>query len=86
MAGLLSTRPDVLCEASLPAVFLTVVEPVYLPSKLSFALPQCFPLDGTGGGGARRPDRRTYFSVAYNGGRDRDRTCDPYDVNVVLFR
>jgi hypothetical protein len=21
-----------------------------------------------------------------NGGRDRDRTCDPYDVNVVLFR
>ena len=19
------------------------------------------------------------------GGRDRDRTCDPYDVNVVLF-
>ncbi len=21
-----------------------------------------------------------------NGGRDRDRTCDPYDVNVVLSR
>lgn len=21
-----------------------------------------------------------------SGGRDRDRTCDPYDVNVVLFR
>ncbi len=21
-----------------------------------------------------------------NGGRDRDRTCDPYDVNVVLYR
>lgn len=21
-----------------------------------------------------------------NGGRDKDRTCDPYDVNVVLSR
>lgn len=21
-----------------------------------------------------------------NGGRDKDRTCDPYDVNVVLYR
>ncbi|GAG75441.1 unnamed protein product, partial [marine sediment metagenome] len=21
-----------------------------------------------------------------DGGRDRDRTCDPYDVNVVLYR
>ena len=23
---------------------------------------------------------------ANDGGRDRDRTCDPYDVNVVLYR
>ncbi len=22
----------------------------------------------------------------YDGGRDKDRTCDPYDVNVVLSR
>lgn len=22
------------------------------------------------------------FSVGWNGGRDKDRTCDPYDVNV----
>ena len=26
-----------------------------------------------------------YFKGLY-GGRDRDRTCDPYDVNVVLSR
>jgi hypothetical protein len=25
-------------------------------------------------------------SASFNGGRDRDRTCDPYDVNVVLSR
>jgi hypothetical protein len=24
--------------------------------------------------------------LIHNGGRDRDRTCDPYDVNVVLSR
>jgi hypothetical protein len=28
------------------------------------------------------------FSMTYflGGGRDRDRTCDPYHVKVVLFR
>ncbi len=31
--------------------------------------------------GVRRKSHR-----AANGGRDRDRTCDPYDVNVVLSR
>ncbi|BAQ44534.1 hypothetical protein Maq22A_c05840 [Methylobacterium aquaticum] len=35
-------------------------------------LPGCEPLRGEGPG--------------YDGGRDRDRTCDPYDVNVVLSR
>jgi hypothetical protein len=26
------------------------------------------------------------ISAKKNGGRDKDRTCDPYDVNVVLSR
>jgi hypothetical protein len=26
------------------------------------------------------------FTGGFDGGRDRDRTCDPYDVNVVLSR
>jgi hypothetical protein len=26
------------------------------------------------------------ISAKRNGGRDKDRTCDPYDVNVVLSR
>jgi hypothetical protein len=26
------------------------------------------------------------FAPAANGGRDRDRTCDPHDVTVVLYR
>jgi hypothetical protein len=30
------------------------------------------------------PDRS--HDVREDGGRDRDRTCDPYDVNVVLYR
>ena len=35
-------------------------------------------------------ERRTPLSAsdrqAINGGRDRDRTCDPYHVKVVLYR
>jgi hypothetical protein len=27
-----------------------------------------------------------WISAKRNGGRDKDRTCDPYDVNVVLSR
>ncbi len=27
-----------------------------------------------------------YIAGLFDGGRDKDRTCDPYDVNVVLYR
>src|SRR6476620_4664401 len=36
-------------------------------------------------GNERRTDEMTKC-LNYSGGRDRDRTCDPYDVNVVLSR
>ena len=35
--------------------------------------------------GARRIPER-FVKSEENGGRDRDRTCDPYHVKVVLFR
>ena len=31
-------------------------------------------------------EARSSEIIEKDGGRDRDRTCDPYDVNVVLFR
>jgi len=35
---------------------------------------------------AKSWDNPLNISGLKNGGRDRDRTCDPYDVNVVLSR
>lgn len=43
----------------------------------------------SGLGGSRAEPRRAmslFFRRKWDGGRDRDRTCDPYDVNVVLSR
>ncbi len=34
----------------------------------------------------RRVDGYPHRVAVWNGGRDKDRTCDPYDVNVVLSR
>jgi hypothetical protein len=36
-------------------------------------------------GPSGKRDKSRFFKPL-NGGRDRDRTCDPYDVNVVLSR
>jgi hypothetical protein len=46
---------------------------------------------GTDGGnpatnGLSEPDWKLRVSKRLNGGRDRDRTCDPLDVNEVLSR
>ena len=39
------------------------------------------------GEAADRPSAaKTLDFSGFNGGRDRDRTCDPYHVKVVLFR
>jgi hypothetical protein len=32
-----------------------------------------------------QPGTRRFIEL-FDGGRDRDRTCDPYHVKVVLFR
>jgi hypothetical protein len=55
-------------------------------SNFRFLLPPSFPEDT--GLSAAEADVSEILnnSCVCNGGRDRDRTCDPYDVNVVLSR
>lgn len=51
----------------------------------SFADGKLFPAFWNGSQKILTPENFNVFR-GLNGGRDKDRTCDPYDVNVVLSR
>ena len=56
------------------------VKPPFAPHQAIVAVARAQRLQGIPDFHLRLP------MVSQNGGRDRDRTCDPYDVNVVLYR
>ena len=51
-----------------------------------FLLPPRFPRSQLRRAASDPARKKILRFSSLNGGRDRDRTCDPYDVNVVLFR
>ncbi len=53
------------------------------PACLKRVAPQCFQIASIS---QARPEQLSHYLIEIVGGRDRDRTCDPYDVNVVLSR
>jgi hypothetical protein len=87
-------RGDTKTLARAPHVSSTVSRPVVhatrlagAASLLAVAVPSaCLQVGAVRSKGCGHGLNILLISLAFDGGRDRDRTCDPYHVKVVLFR